>query len=487
MAGGAVLIPNSGKDVSWSQKLPPRNVIYPFALVTSLFFLWGFAYGLLDVLNKHFQNTLGITKLQSTGLQVAYFGVGYFAFSPIAGEVLRRRGYKFTIIMGLTFYSVGAILFWPCAKFAGESNKKAVFGGFVVCTAVIACGLASLETAANSYITCLPGTEPSGAAFRLQLSQSFNGIASFAGPFIASKYFFSGDNAGNLTNVQWVYLAVALMGVFIAFLFTVTKLPETSEAELEEQVQAAAEMSGMDAATDQPFYKQYRVFFGWLAQFMYVGAQVTIGSFFINYGAEVVGWSDAKTSNFLSYALIMFTVGRFVGLAFLTIWPAELLVGLWAIACFVLVTCTTFLHGKAGMACLMTVMFFEAPLFPCIFVISTKGMGRHTRRAASLLISAVGGGAVFPPIQGAIADAHGTRISYAINIPAFLYIAGFSLFLWFRHGAHFNLREESMAKVEPTLETAGRNSLGLRRTRTVDSKRLGEKVHADIFEERGKA
>ncbi|CAE7218436.1 unnamed protein product [Rhizoctonia solani] len=482
MAGGAILMPHSGKDVSWRQKIPPKNVVYPFTLVTSLFFLWGFAYGLLDVLNKHFQNTLGITKLQSTGLQVAYFGVGYFAFSPVAGEILRRRGYKFTIIMGLTFYSVGAILFWPCAKFAGESNKKAIFGGFVVCTAVIACGLASLETAANSYITCLPGTEPSGAAFRLQLSQSFNGVASFAGPFIASKYFFSGDNAGNLTNVRWVYLAVALMGAFIAFLFIVTKLPETSEAELEMQAQAAAEMSGTGTTTDQPFYKQYRVFFGWLAQFMYVGAQVTIGSFFINYGAEVVGWSDAKTSNFLSYALIMFTAGRFVGLAFLAVWPAELLVGLWSIACFVLITCTTFLHGKAGMACLMTVMFFEAPLFPCIFVISTRGMGRHTRRAASLLVSAVGSGAIFPPIQGAIADAHGTRISYAINIPAFLYIAGFSLFLWFRHGAHFNLRDEPMAKVEPTLEATGRNSPGLCRTRTAESQRLGENIEADVFE-----
>ncbi|KAF8602696.1 MFS general substrate transporter [Ceratobasidium sp. AG-I] len=481
-------MPSGGKDVSWKQKLPPRNVIYPFALVTSLFFLWGFAYGLLDVLNKHFQNTLHITKLQSTGLQVAYFGVGYFAFSPFAGEVLRRRGYKFTIIMGLSFYSLGAILFWPCAKFAGQSNKQAIFGGFVVCTAVIACGLASLETAANSYITCLPGTEPSGAAFRLQLSQSFNGIASFAGPFIASKYFFSGESANNLTNVQWVYLAVALMGVFIATLFMATTLPEMSEAELEEQVQAAAEMTGMSSTTDQSFWKQHRVFFGWVAQFMYVGAQVTIGSFFINYGAEAVGWPDNKTSNFLSYALIMFTVGRFVGLVFLSIWPAELLVGIWSIICFVLITCTTFLHGKAGMACLMTVMFFEAPLFPCIFVISTKGMGRHTRRAASLLISAVGGGAVFPPIQGAIADRHGTRISYAINIPAFIYIAGFALFLWVRNGAHFSLRSEAaaVAKVEPALEAAGRTSLGLKRTRTTESKRAGEKDTAEMYEEKEK-
>jgi FHS family L-fucose permease-like MFS transporter len=219
---------------------------------------------------------------------------------------------------------------------------------------------------------------------------------------------------------------------------------------------------------------------------MYVGAQVTIGSFFINYGAEVVGWSDAKTSNFLSYALIMFTVGRFVGLALLTIWPAELLVGIWSIMCFILITCATFLRGEAGMGCLMATMFFEAPLFPCIFVISTKGMGRHTRRAASLLISAVGGGAVFPPIQGAIADRHGTRISYAINIPAFLYIAGFSFFLWFRHGAHFNLREEPLAKVEPALEAAGRTSLGLRRTRTTESGRLGEKAQVEMFEEKEK-
>ncbi|KAG9082707.1 hypothetical protein FRC06_004891 [Ceratobasidium sp. 370] len=217
MAGGAVLVPSGGKGTSWKQKLPPWNAIYPFALVTSLFFLWGFAYGLLDVLNTHLQNTLGVTKLQSTGLQVAYFRAGYFAFSPIASEVLRRRGYKFTIIMGLTF----------------------------ACTAVIACGLASLETAANSYITCLPGTEAPGAAFHLLLSQSFNGIAAFAGPFMASKYFFSGDNASNLTNVQWVYLAVALMGAFIAILFVFYELPETSEAELEEKVQAAAELTGL--------------------------------------------------------------------------------------------------------------------------------------------------------------------------------------------------------------------------------------------------
>ncbi|CAE6398699.1 unnamed protein product [Rhizoctonia solani] len=446
MPGGAVLVPTSGRKQTLREKLPPKHIAFPFALVTSLFFLWGFAYGLLDVLNKHFQNILHITKLESTGLQVAYFGMGYFFFSPIAGEILRRKSYKFTILMGLTFYSTGAIFFWPCAKFASEDNKKAVFGGFVVCTGVIACGLASLETAANSYITCLPGTEPSGAAFRLQLSQAFNGVAAFSGPLIASKYFFTGENANNLTNVQWVYLAVALLGVSIALLFAFIHLPETSEAELEAAVQAAAELAGVDAATNQSILKA-RI--------------VTIASFFINYGADAVGWADAKSSNFLSYSLILFTVGRFLGAFVLTFIPGELLVGIWATLCMVFVTCTTFIHGKGGMACLMLTMFFEGPLFPCIFVMSTKNMGRHTRRASSLLIAAISGGAVFPPVQGAIADKHGTRISFAICIPAFAYTAGFGFWLWVRHGAHFTLRHEKMAEAEPALEAIGRKSLNL--------------------------
>jgi FHS family L-fucose permease-like MFS transporter len=442
---------SKAKETAFSH-LPPRKIVYPFALVTSLFFLWGFAYGLLDVLNKHLQNVLGITKLQSTGLQVAYFGIGYFAFSPVAGEVLRRRGYKFTIVMGLSFYSLGAIMFWPCAHFVGEHNRKAIFGGFVVCTAIIACGLASLETAANSYITVLPGTAPDGAAFRLQFSQSFNGVASFAGPFIASKYFFTGENASNLVNVQYVYLAVSLLGLIVGALFIVSPLPETSEQELQAEVDKENQNAGRETQANDSFFRQYRPLFGFVAQFMYVGAQVTIGSFFINYCAEVSLWPDAKSSNFLSYALIMFTVSRFIGSFFLAFISAELLVGIYSTLCLVMVVLATVLKGTGGVACLMLVLFFEAPLFPSIFVISTIRLGKHTRRASSLLISAVGGGAVFPPIQGAIADRHGTRISYALNIPAFAYIAGFGFFLW-AHNRAYHRRIEKPIK-SPQLDTS---------------------------------
>ncbi|KAG9012629.1 hypothetical protein FRB90_006549 [Tulasnella sp. 427] len=396
--------------------LPPRTVLGPFVLVTSLFFLWGFAYGLLDVLNAHFQEVLHITKLQSTGLQVAYFGIGYFAFSPVAGEILRRKGYKFTIIMGLS------------------------------CT----------SSQASNLETHGPNPLPRTLQFIPPFSQSFNGIASFAGPFIASKYFFSGSNSNNLNNVQWVYLAVAGMGVTIATCFAFVKLPETSEEELAEIARKEAAVTGANDRTAGPFYKQWRVFFGFLAQFLYVGAQVNVATFFINYVHETLNWPKATASNYLSYSLIVFTISRFVGTAVLSFVDAELVVGIWATMCCVFSVLVSILNGHAAIGCLMTIFFFEAPLFPCkspdldrpgpptnptvfpgIYVVSTQRMGRHTRRASAVLIAAVGGGAVFPPIQGAIADKFGTRHSYGLVAPAFAYIAGYGFFLWWHHGANW--------------------------------------------------
>ncbi|KAG8775384.1 hypothetical protein FRC12_001522 [Ceratobasidium sp. 428] len=404
-------------------QLPSRKVVYPFTLVASLFFLWGFAYGLLDVSRKHFQDILGLTKLESTLLQVAYFGLGYLCFSPVAGEVLKRKGYKVTILMGLAIFSVGTILFWPCAKFASQDNKKAVFAGFVICTGIFASGIASLEMAASSYVTCLPGANPSGAAFRLQLGQAVCGTAVLIGPFIASKWFFTGGHADNLSSVQWLYLSMSLLGVAAAIVFAISNLPETPESELEAAVQAAAQLAGITSKTNDSFFKQHRLLFGWLCQFLYVGSQVNAYSFFINYGVEVVGWSNAKSSTFFSYSLIVFLFGRFVALVFLVFFPVELMVGLCGACCTVLVCCVISLRGMPGFICLMLLFFFMGPLIPGNFATATKDLGRHSRRGASLMISAVAGGAIFPPIQGAIADIYGTRISYAICIPSFVYTA----------------------------------------------------------------
>ncbi|KAG8852025.1 hypothetical protein FRB96_008943 [Tulasnella sp. 330] len=448
MAGGAAPPPPGGfRDILKPGGLMTKPFVIPFCLVTSLFFAWGFAYGLLDVLNKHFQTVLGITKVQSTGLQVAYFGIGYFAYSPVAAEVLRRTNYRRTILMGLGLYSLGAILFWPVAHFSvGTSNPRAIFAGFVLCTAVTACGLATLEVAANSYVTVMRPANT--AAFRLQLSQSFNGVASFAGPFIASKYFFSGSNANNLTNVQYVYMAVSGLGVLLAALFVFIALPEVSEAELQAEANELAEDG--NAADDEdpqlakPFIKQYRPMFAFICQLMYVGAQVNIGSFFINYVTENASYTSAEASNLLSYGLILFTVGRFISTAMLSYFSASLVLMCNALVCCVVTVCIASLRGKGGVACVMFIMFFESCQYPVIFVLGTQGLGRHTRRAAGLLVQGVVGGAIFPPIQGAIADRYGTRVSYWLVFPAFVYITIFAGVMWWRNGRQITATGEAV-------------------------------------------
>ncbi|KAK4158938.1 putative mfs general substrate transporter protein [Cladorrhinum sp. PSN259] len=447
MAGG---MPIQTGQIAGSY-LTGRALIFPLSLVVCLFFLWGFSYGLLDVLNKHFQTVLDITKLESTGLQVMYFGGGYLLFSPVAAEALKRRGYKFTILMGLCFYSLGAILFWPTAHFTTYENRRAAFGGFCVCTLVIACGLATLETAANSYAVVIGN--PASASARLQFCQSWNGVASFIGPLIAAKFFFSGENANSLTNVQYVYLAVACAGAAVAVLFLVVKMPEVSDEDLEDTATAADSL-----ATDEfsrgagagPLYKQYNMIFAFIAQFCYVGAQVTIAAFFINYATENASFSSTQASNFLSYALMAFTVGRFIATALATIFQSDFLLIIYAVLAMGLNAYLCVGHGTSAVAVLITIFFFEAPMYPAIFAMGTANLGRHTRRGAGILVMGVSGGAVFPPIQGAIADAAGIRISYIVPLCGFVYVLGYVTAHWLRTGRHVLCIKEVIVVVADT-------------------------------------
>lgn len=451
MAGGG--IPIAAPTLA-SGFLRGRALIFPLSLVISLFFLWGFSYGLLDVLNKHFQNVLKVTKLQSTGLQVVYFGGGYLLFSPIAAEVMKRKGYKITILMGLSLYSLGAVMFWPTAHFSTFQNRTASFGGFCACTLVIACGLATLETAANSYAVVIG--DPASASARLQFCQSWNGVASFIGPLIASKFFFTGKNAENLVNVQFVYLAVACAGVSIAVLFLVTKLPEVSEDMLNSST--AVENFATDEFGNEvgqgPLYKQYNMIFAFIAQFCYVGAQVTVASFFINYATENASYTSAQAANMLSYALITFTVGRFIATALATVFQADFLLMVYATCAIAFNAYICAGHGSGAVVVLILLFFFEAPMYPTLFTLGTANLGHHTRRGAGILVMGVSGGAVFPPIQGAIADAAGTRISYVVPLVGFCYVLGYVTFHWIRHGRHILRVKDLVAagQSEDTLE-----------------------------------
>jgi MFS transporter, FHS family, L-fucose permease len=413
MAGGGVPPSVSIVGASMSKKDRWTGLL----LVTTLFFLWGFAYGLLDVLNKHFQNVLGITKLQSTGLQVAYFG-SYFFFPPlVGGPVLRKWGYKVGIMLGLGLYVSGALLFWPAAKFLS-------FGAFVGATFVMACGLSELETAANPYISVLG--DPKTASFRLNFSQSFNGVGSFVGPLIASHAFFSNGNQNNLTSVQFVYLGIAISVGLIAIGFAFVHVPEISDDLMMEQAIA----SGDAEIASRPLHKQWHTIFGFIAQFVYVASQVTLASFFLNYVTEVdKNITDALGSNLLSVALATFTVGRFISTGLMKFFNPRHILAVYAFMCALLCGLTIGLTGIPAVVVLIAIFFFESCMYPTIFTLAIKDLGKNTKKGSSMLIMGVGGGAVFPPIQGAIADAIGTPKSQLVPMIGYCFVFVYALFL----------------------------------------------------------
>ncbi|KZT72100.1 MFS general substrate transporter [Daedalea quercina L-15889] len=408
VARTAASFPTPGRELS------RREWFFAFSLVTSLFFTWGFAYGLLDVLNAHFQTVFGISKLQSTMLQVAYFGA-YLVYAPIAGIFMKKYGYKKGIHMGLTYYSLGAIFFWPSAVYA-------TYGGFVGCTFVIGCGLSCLEVAANSYITVLGS--PKYAAARLNFSQGWQGVASFAGPMIASKWFFQGKNATSLYTVQWVYLAVAALGLVLNILFFFCPLPEISEDALSNEMEEA----GL-TQDEEPFWKQYHCIFGWVAQTTYTGAQVGVASMAVNYFVDQnIGISKSLGSELYSYCQITFTVGRFVGVVLLNWIDPALMLSIYGVMCSLFAVLTAVVPGVGGAVCLFILFFFESICYPVVFTLATKNLGRHTKRGSGLVVMGVGGGAWYPPAQGVIADKN-TAHSYLVPLSGYLAMTVYAVYV----------------------------------------------------------
>ena len=274
----------SNRAITGASQITLRQSIIPICLVTILFFLWGFAYGLLDVLNAHFQSTLGVTKAQGAGLSGAYFGAYFLGPLTYSGWIVRRFGYRWTFITGLCIFGIGALMFWP-------SGVKRSFGGFVGSMFIVGSGLSTLETSANPFIaTCGP---PRYSEFRLNLSQSFQAIGTVVAPLLAARVFFNASNGTSLETVQWTYLAVGCFVFLLAVVFYFAPIPEITDSDM-----ADGEEQGRNFDTgyqDKPLYKQYILFWGVAAQFCYVGSQVAIANFFINY-VEVVCLASSTSS-----------------------------------------------------------------------------------------------------------------------------------------------------------------------------------------------
>lgn len=381
--------------------LVKRDYLVPFVLVTSLFFLWGFAHAILDVLNKHFQEVMDITRTHSAMVQVMFY-LGYFVMAIPAGLFITKYGYRRGVVFGLLLYGIGSLMFIP-----GEYWMSFEF--FLFSLFVIACGLVFLETAANPYMTELGDRET--AASRLNLAQSFNGLGCICGPLVGGLLLFSEDGK---SNVSYPYMLMGVIVLGVAFVFSRIRLPEIVHAE-----EAAGE-GNTDSTRRKGLWSHKLFTYGVLALFCYEIAEISINSFFINYVVDD-GWMNARDASvILSFGgLGLFMCGRFAGSWIMRYIRAERVL----FCCAVGTVFATFLIvcdlGMLSLVALFLVYVFEAIMFPTIFAISLKGLGMYTKRASSYLMMSPVGGAIGPVLMGYVADNNNMSWSFAVPFVSF--------------------------------------------------------------------
>lgn len=389
----------------------PSATRIAFILVTSLFFMWGLSHGLLDVLNKHFQDTLHVNKAQSGFIQAAYFGAYFIVALPV-GVFMDRYGYKSGILVGLALFALGALLFIP-------ATNMGTFAAFLGALFILACGLGCLETAANLYASVLG--RPEMAERRLNFAQSFNGLGVFIGPLIGGSLFFAPPVAFAGFTIDPVMMTYACLGVVVILMmvvFSVIPLPE---------IQAhtdASEKSGVARSL-----WSHKNFTGALvAQFFYIAAQVGVGAFFINYSIEHwAGMTTQKASYLLSLAMLSFMVGRFFSTWLMRFLPAPAMLIGYALINAAL--CAVALAGieQLSVYALIGVFFFMSIMYPSIFAMGVRNLGGHTKKAGSFLVMTLVGGAIAPYCMGAIADTFGTASAFIVPLVCFLVVAGYGI------------------------------------------------------------
>ncbi|MEY3194561.1 MAG: L-fucose:H+ symporter permease [Bacteroidota bacterium] len=419
---------------------PTRNqYLVPFALVCSLFFLWGIANSLNGSLIRHFQFALDLKRWQA-GIVDSAFYAGYFVMAIPAGIFMRKWGYKKGILAGLLLYAVGALLFYPAANIR-------VYSFFLFALFTIASGLAFLETAANLYVTVLG--DKKDAAWRINFAQSFNGISIILGPVIGSLFIFSkkdytpqvlsGMTAEEIQSarieeamsVQGPYLAVAALVLAVAILFALTKMPEVGREE---------EKETGNVGIFKLLGKYRHLSLGVLAQFANVGAQATLWGYFVDFKIDfakdehlaivqtIYRYAQDMTPEQIagfhaSFALVLFMLGRFLGTYLMSRMEARKVLSYYTMAAVALVAFAFVTGGLTGIVCIMLTYFCQSIMFPTIFAMATKGLPpAESKLASSLVIMAIVGGAVLPPLAGLLSQSGGMKMALFIPFVCFSYV-----------------------------------------------------------------
>lgn len=381
------------------------SYIVPFMLITLLFFLWGFARAILDILNKHLQNELDISITQSALIQVSTY-ISYFLMALPAGLFINRYGYRCGVVFGLLLFGIGAILFIPGAM-AGT------FYAFLVCLFIIGCGLAFLETAANPYSTELGS--PETATSRLNLSQSFNGMGSLFATFVIGQFFFGGSD---VNNVEIPYAILGVLVLLLAVMFSRVNLPDiTAEAD-------AAPTDGVSNL--KKLFRNSRFKLGLAALLSYEVAEISINSYFINFVTSQKWMSDNTASIVLTFALAFFMVGRFGGSWLMRRIRAEKMLLACSVGTVLCIAIVLLNLGKVSTVALVANYVFEAIMFPTIFSLTLAGLGNLTKSASSVLMMTPVGGCGFL-LMGMIADAMNPVAPFIIPLIAFLIVLTFAI------------------------------------------------------------
>ena len=391
---------------SQQNKITDRKYLVPFVLITLLFFLWGFARAILDVLNKHFQNALHISITHSSLIQVTTY-LGYFLMAIPAGIFINRYGYRRGVVFGLILFGAGSLMFIPGAAMGS-------FYAFLLCLFIIGCGLVFLETAANPYVTELGAKET--ATSRLNLSQSFNGLGSLFATFCIGQFLFNNTDEGG--NVAVPYTILGILVLVIALVFSRVHLPEIKHEETEED-QA-------DGSNIGKLFKHHGMFvFGLLALLCYEIAEISINSYFINFVTGMHWMTDRTASLVLTVALAFFMVGRFLGswvMRYIKATTALFICAIGSVVCIGLILCDL---GKASLIALIANYLFEAIMFPTIFAIALTGLGNLTKSASSLLMMTPIGGCGFL-LMGLIADRTHVVLPFVVPFVSFLIVLAFA-------------------------------------------------------------
>ncbi len=383
-------------------KLVKREYRTPFILVTSLFFIWGFARAIMDVLNKHFQTEMSISISQSTWVQGVFF-LGYFLLAVPAGLFITKYGYRKGVLFGLSLFAVGALGFGFGSIFFDMDGSLSLFYFFLFTLFVIASGLVFLETAANPYVIRLGDKET--AASRLNLAQSLNGLGNICGPWLGGLLLFSG--AG---SVSTPYMLMGVMVFVVAMVFSRVNLPE-----IQEDIQEEASES-----SHKSLFHNKLFIFGFLALLFYEIAEISINSLFINYAEGVQGIDKLTASQWLSFGFLLFMCARFAGGWVMSKIEAERVLLFCAIGTVVANVLVLMNIGKLSMVALLLNFVFEAIMFPTIFSLALRGLGNRTKQASAILMMSTIGGAIGTMLMGVIGDL--TSLSVAFIIPLIGYI-----------------------------------------------------------------